>query len=201
MAKKPKKPAAPFVLSPAEWAPLQEAYDRVKTASGAIAVHDLRRHLRTPGVLPSARRAFVLDGTEVVETCELLDPAFWDSHSPRPADATIRVEIVIAGQHIVQLVPGYFFVRRQELDKLYPPPGPGLSSSDESLPSIGVRRGRKPTSDWQKLVTYELVDRSRAGKSVPAAREMCDWCIDKFDWQPDVSEMHKLIGMLRFLFP
>jgi hypothetical protein len=206
MAKKLKQPAAPapapFVFSPAEWVPLREAYDRVRVAVGGqgIAERDLREHLRTPGTLPSIVRRFAPDGTE---TCELLDPEYWNDRTPEGGgNSAFQVRMIRPVSNVVVSVRGYFFVRRQELDKLYPVPGSSMSSrdDDEPLPSRAPR-GPKPEHDWRREVGREIARIALAGEREPSAPEMLEWCIERWDgWEPDESHMRKLLKQFRVLF-
>jgi hypothetical protein len=202
MPKKPKKSPAPLVLSPAEWMPLQEAYTRAKaTSSRELAELDLREHMRS-GELPSAMRG--QDGTAV-----RLNKKYWDAHiligefivglsnvmvAENPVDAL--------GRAAPRWVAGWFFVRRKELDKLYPPAlrSDPSTRSDEPLLPIGGRRGPKPAHDWKKLAGRELARKASAGESVPTATEMCQWCIEQWGDEPEITHMSALIRAMRFLF-
>jgi hypothetical protein len=199
MARKTEQPE-PLVLSPREWAPLQEAYTRAKAATGSrdLAERDLHVHMCSER-LPSATR--YLDGT-----AKRLNKEYWDAHSlvgewTPLSDIQARENPVDASDAAPRFVSGYFFVRRKELDNLYPVSGSDISTSgDEPLPPIGGQRGPKSEQDWKKHAGRELARRASAGESVPTASAMCQWCVDQLDHHPDIGDMSDLIRVLRVLF-
>jgi hypothetical protein len=196
-SKKKRKRNSPLVLSPAEWAPLlEDAYMRIEAAVGSreLAERDLLGLLCDAGkTLPRAI------GYDDVEICELLEPSFWPEHTIdwlcsfrdfrgwyREADHLTR--------DLTSFKAVYFFVRRKELDKLYP-----ISGSDILPPLVG-RRGPQPAHDWKKLAGRELARRASAGESVPTASTMCQWCVDQLDHHPDIGDMSDLIRSLLYMF-
>ena len=52
--------------------------------------------------------------------------------------------------------------------------------------------GKKPTHEWQKHVTREVVRLAFLSKT-PTAPDMLKWCADKWDWQPDIRQMQRLL--------
>jgi hypothetical protein len=132
MAEAADKPTS--TLDPREWASFDEAFVRLKACVGSrdLALHDLLRDLRTPGRLGSAERILPYSDTwrpyRIKEAlCRILEPSYWAAafelrdvigHSDR-----VRVEpstgSFLDGRH-------YFFVRRRDLDRLYPPANTNL---------------------------------------------------------------------------
>jgi hypothetical protein len=172
--------------------------------SGPPDLAERRLHglLREAG-LPSARLAIVRDDVEI---CELLEPSFWSKHTISQCSiATIRVSCRDANDpDCTRFEAMYFFVRRKELDQLYPTPvldspqAASDSSSDEPLP-----RTRKPKStkhDWKRECGREIARKALAGEAEPPAKVMREWVNEKLDYWPDLSDMYKLLEILRFLF-
>jgi hypothetical protein len=121
MARKAKPPpASALVFSAAEWAPLMETFERVAGALGSwdLAERDLPEDLQS-GRLSSAMRRISPDG--VVDTFERLDPSFWKDvglYQPFEGDPDVTVSGLDAT--LTTSFYLYFFVARNDLDKLYP---------------------------------------------------------------------------------
>jgi hypothetical protein len=140
--KPPGQPATMF--DPRDWVPLRtEAFARIKAAVGgaALAVRDLLAGLRD-GTLGSATRAISYDRTE--EVFEILPPSFW-------SDVTIDTEAGSEGQRACVYPPKgrrftgirYFFIRRSDLDRAYPPAGTPKGASVSENPRPQYDRGRQ----------------------------------------------------------
>jgi hypothetical protein len=180
---------------------------RIRAAVGPpdLAERELHRVCEA-GKLPSARLAIVRDDVEI---CELLAPSFWSKHTISQCGiATIRVWCRDANDpDCTRFETMHFFVRRKELGQLYPTPvldsprAASDSSSDEPLP-----RTRKPKStkhNWKQECGREIVRKVLAGEAEPSADAMIEWFRqkhEKVDYLPDLSDMHKLLATLHFLF-
>jgi hypothetical protein len=191
-------------LPPAEWAPLNEAYDRVRTqaASGDVAAVDMQRDLRS-GRLRAALRALVRDR----ETSRKLLPAsFWkdvdlvpisaDRQRGRPPTISVRSTV----PHFPET--WHFFIRRAELDRLYPPAAAGTTAADLAETPRN-KPGPKPKGDWRNLtaawvvaVAYEDPTKLRnISKLVDSASYFLD---GKINWSPDTKQLRKhIMDLLR----
>ena len=94
----------------------------------------------------------------------------------------------------------HIFFRRRDIDALWPiepvRPADMIAKPDHRKP------GPKPTHDWQIEVAAELfrIIYSAAGK-IPdndsaVARQLCEFCENQWNWQPDESAVRKLIKRL-----
>jgi hypothetical protein len=101
-------------------------------------------------------------------------------------------------------------VRRRELDRFYPiatlgrPAADAKPSAALDMPSepeearpTGQRRkpGRPPTKDWDEAVVRELLKRADAGEKLPSAPEMCRFCGENLELEPDLREMQRLLSL------
>jgi hypothetical protein len=133
-----------------DWAPLLEVLDRIRRYTGSydLAGSDLQRHLAAEDGLVSAARFFH------TEQWLILKPAFWQAlqiwkqfySSDYPAELE-REDVSVGGTLEGKGFRGrrwHFFVRRVQLDALYPP---------EDRGDIGA-----PTPMWQQVV-YEILAR------------------------------------------
>jgi hypothetical protein len=136
-------------------------------------------------------------------------------HSPRVHNAArrrgLRVSLCKRGgaRRILRGRP--FYVWQPDLEKRWPPsPPPSLSEratepperASEPLdlaPDVSPRRkpGKLPTKEWPTHVVRELIRRARAGEETPTAPEMCQFCQDTLNWQPDIRQMQRLLRELR----
>jgi hypothetical protein len=131
------------VLKTHEWALLNDAFVRIKRYSGTeLAPRDLRQHQLT-GDLPSAARHIAHDGTETVL---LIRREFWRYFEIAPWNKGVRVVGKVEDRPAERLVyrlprggAWYFFVRRANLDKLYP-----VADMVPSQQPTKKKRRRKP---------------------------------------------------------
>jgi hypothetical protein len=201
---RPKKLAQLVVVLPArEWASLDEAFDRVKLWVGSVEL--TRRKLRqdlVDGQLQAAALCIARDGTE---TWLSFSPAWWQPLKISPPillhDSTdcCRVEGEAEGWDR-KLERRYFLVRRAELDKLYPGAEldklyPVAAPNEQADNPTSPRRtpGPRPEKDWPAHVERELI---RRGLGKMTAEDLCQFCEDTLDYQPDVSAMRKLLRRL-----
>jgi hypothetical protein len=116
-----------YQLNPREWASLDDAFARIKASvsSTYVALYDLTRDLRE-GRLGSATRAISYDGSKSV--CAILKPPFWRDLSLDDV-VNVRPDGTIEHTNRVRVWPPrgrrftgrrVFFVRRRDLDKVYP---------------------------------------------------------------------------------
>jgi hypothetical protein len=166
-----------LALSPREWAPLEEAFNRIKAWIGSteLTERDLHQDLLT-GRLKSAVRCIEPDGTE---TRIILEPAFW--RWP-PANAGVsslwtdwwkgRFEVGHLVEGRIETKTRYFFVRRCDVDKFYPiatssgpQPSPRLAAK-EPVPPDGPKSGSAdawidelfPNGEWRLMTAKQVHD-------------------------------------------
>jgi hypothetical protein len=184
-----------LVLAPAEWPPLTTtafAHIVASLGSGELAAHRLLACLKA-GAMQSAMLRISDDGTE---TCERLAPDFWNG-----LRLTYITDLTCAVQG--RAFPGrtWFFVRRRDLDKLYPVAATASTAASPPVPVPApepVRRkpGKQPTHDWPTLVTREVKRIIRAGEKVPSAASLALFCQNKLGYLPDVRAVQRLLRNL-----
>ena len=99
---------------PHEWATKKEAWLRVHAALSEnieLTQRDLKAHLLTKRLVGAAR-VIAPDGSE---RWIILEPAFWE-----PLELTFAYMTTGFEKHAREGEKWYFFVRRRELDRLYP---------------------------------------------------------------------------------
>ena len=119
---KRRKTAPPLELDPRQWMPLAEALQRTRAALGSfeLAGRDLHNKLRD-GRLQAANWA--ISYPEDTETFDLVAPARWERYRlSGVSDGTIRLRLRSGTDDDGALDSRgvYIFVRRAELDRLYP---------------------------------------------------------------------------------
>jgi hypothetical protein len=92
----------------------------------------------------------------------------------------------------------YFFVRRPELDKLYPVAAVATPGDMRPPPR---RRGPVVTHDWFAIcgeIARRCIDRRSGRVRVPnnesaLAADVLAWCLDEHDKEPAESEMREAV--------
>jgi hypothetical protein len=205
-------PDSPLIFDLAEWAPIDEAYARVKAAlkSRVLAEHDTLAHLRD-GRFNSAARSVRRDG---VHTFGLLWPALWRGLTIRegltadptgmPVDSG-RVRVTAcdaeAAKLLAQARVWWFFVLRRDLDSY---PGGGEEQAADArrqAPLTGRKPGPPPTHDWHTVVAGEVIRRVAAGAKFPTIATMIKHCETVLPgrYSPGHKEMQILLQKLRRL--
>jgi hypothetical protein len=203
-------PADRPVLTLAEWAPLDEAFIRVKNAlhSSLLAMHDIVAHMRDRR-LPSATRRLYPDGRDVFE---LLPPAAWrglrveeqEAFGPTGKPTGALVARVPNAPLMFGWARVWFFVSRRDLDTLYPldPNGrePKSASPPRSLTDHN-KPGPLPTHDWPTIVAADLIRRAATGEKFPSIKTMIEHCekVLPGGYSPGRKEMQILLKKLRML--
>jgi hypothetical protein len=203
---RPKKLARSVAPLPArEWAPLDEAFDRVKFWVGSVqlACRQLPQDLLA-GQLQGAARC-IRDGTETWLT---FNPAWWQSLKISPPilllDSTDRCRVEgEADGWDRKREKRYFFVHRVELHKLYPVAdldklySVAVPSEQADNPTSRRKPGHPPKHDWPMVVARELIRMALAGEKMPpTAPKMLQFCENKLRWQPDIRQMQRLLSKL-----
>jgi hypothetical protein len=185
-------------LDPHEWAPLNDAYARIKAHVGSreLAARDLHRDLISgpPGGLGSASRHIARDGTE---TRGLLKPSFWKQWTLTDAiDGGVLIRRAddqpVTGQW-------YFFVRRADLDKHYGTPTAtttATATGDVQPPPERRKPGPKITKDWRLFAAHAVYEFKGKHGRLPSGPELAQICEDKLGYQPDTSDIAKLFRYL-----
>jgi hypothetical protein len=170
-----------------EWVPMRDVWLRVYVALSEdmrLTRYDLKVHLLA-GDLIGATRIIAPDGSErrVIFARPFWKPVeFPYSHS-------------VEGYEYNEGETWFFFVRRRELDRLYPvteltKPAPSEPSSSRRKP------GPKIMNDWRFFAANAAyVFKEKHGR-LPSGPELAQLCEDKLGYQPDVSNIARL---LRFL--
>jgi hypothetical protein len=174
-----------------EWATWKEAWRRVHASLSEDAVLT-RRYVKADLLarrLVGAARVFAPDGTQ---RYIILDPAFW-----QPVAFAHDWSMSGYENHIHEGERWHFFVRRRELDQRYPV----AVSAEQTEPQqpAKLRRtppGPSPTYDWPEHAAFEAGRIVEQENKWPSAPRMCQWCMNKWGWQPDESDMRKLLKRL-----
>jgi hypothetical protein len=82
-----------------------------------------------------------------------------------------------------------FEFEADEVKALLPPPPSDRGTDDQPRRQPGPRAKK----DWPKVVARELIRRARAGEDEPTAPRMCQFCQNKWGWQPDIRAMQRLL--------
>jgi hypothetical protein len=202
--KKPKPWRLVKDWHPNEWATFTEAWQRVEAAVGSslwLIQHDLHRDFLEKRLIAAARR-IASDGTE---TLIIFKPEYWQQLKINYAWSIEGWEAEAReGERWV------FVVRRHELDKRYPIATPGRPAPDpkpsaapntpgeaEDAQSAQKRRkpGPPPSKDWRSEVVRELIKRAKDGEELPSAPEMCKFCGQHLELEPDLREMQRLLSL------
>jgi hypothetical protein len=185
---------------PHEWAPFKEAWQRAEAVLGSslwLIQNDLRRDFLEKQLIAAVRR-IALDGTE---TRIILKPEYWQQLKINYAWSITGWEAEAReGEQWI------FVVRCRELYKRYPIATLGRPAADSAAPYTRGepeeastpkcrRPGPQPTRDWDKVVVRELLKRAKAGEKLPSAPEMCRFCGENLNWEPDLSAMQQLLRL------
>jgi hypothetical protein len=183
----------PPTFEPHEWVELQTAFSRI-IGPPDIVVSCLYRDLRS-GRLGSALKQSSPDGKVTITP---LNSSDWDQRRVHPG----RLQVGF------QEMARHYYVRRADLDQWYPDPAtpimPAARQSDDtpSKPTTTSKHGdrRKPgpkiRHDWRLHVAAEVHRLKESGKATPSAPQLAQFCYDKWMWQPDESDIQKLLKYL-----
>ena len=189
-----------LVFSHDKWAPLDQAYIRVKAAVGSrdLAERDLLDLLRSKRLRSAVRRICIENArTEVFEPLPL---SFWETPGLRLRESEGKVSV--RGRYPEKCRTWHsrftwFFVMRSDLDKLkpYPPAPPQAEQAGHEVETSTHRKpGQKTTKNWPLHVVGELhrivvVE----NKPVPPASYFANFCVTKLKYHPDISAIQKLL--------
>src|SRR6516165_4368796 len=174
-----------------DWATWKEAWWSVHTSLSEDAVLT-RRYVKADLLarrLVGAPRVGAPDGTQ---RYIILDAAFW-----QPVAFAHDWSMSGYENHIHEGERWHFFVRRRELDQRYPV----AVSAEQTEPQQPAKLrhtppGPSPTYDWPEHAAFEAGRIVERENKWPSAPRMCQWCMNKLGWQPDESDMRKLLKRL-----
>jgi hypothetical protein len=90
-----------------------------------------------------------------------------------------------------------FFLREPDCVKVWPALAPQAVVAREvdpnEPPSPRRKPGRKPRENWKVEVVTEVGLHMRQGKPIPSAKALADFCRDQLEYEPDISEIQKLL--------
>jgi hypothetical protein len=185
-------------LPPQKWAPLSEAFARVKSGVGAgeLAAHDLTEHARNKRLILAARR-IVRGASEAL----VFEPEFWQPTTKIEPPTPLSEPMPRIWSSWLALQQGHdwhFFVCRAELDKLYPVTTVATPGDMRPPPR---RRGPALTHDWFGIcgeIARRCIDSKSGRVRVPKnesalARDMLTWCQDQGWDEPAESEMREAV--------
>ena len=194
-----REPAPRPNWSPHEWAALPEAFNRIAAGGGPLTVARLALHQDLlSGRLESALRQISRDGQE---TWRSLMPSDWRqwrlqlrrTFQSKPPEIKV---IPIDKDEALDEHEHCFFVRRADLNQHYPAPLLAPATASDRRPDRRRKPGPRIKHNWRLEVAAEVYRRRKKGGRTPTAGELAEFCSEKFDYQPDESDIQKL---LRFL--
>jgi hypothetical protein len=181
-----------LTFSAREWVPLTDAFLQVMSNVGR---RDLARNLFKRDLLSGQLGSMKIlpDGTMT-----LLNPSDWQQ-------LTLQVPLrPQEGVGVQPYVDGYIYVRRVDLDKLYPIPATptmtAATQSDDSRPPER-RRGPLTTHDWHSIdgeIARRCIDPKTSRVAVPKKEsalvaDMRTWCKEQGWAAPATSEMSEAV--------
>jgi hypothetical protein len=193
-----RKPAPPPNWSPHEWAALPEAFNRIFAYSEPmLALGDLHHDLLS-GRLESALRQISRDGQE---TWKSLKPSDWRQwrldYRPGFQIRDVIKVIPIDRDEALDEREHRFFVRRADLDKRYPVTPIAQAMTSDRRTDDGRRKpGPRIKHDWRIHVAVETHRIREDEGRTPTAKELAEFCVGKWDYQPDQSDIQKLLRYL-----
>jgi hypothetical protein len=164
---------------------------------------DLKAHLLAKRLVGAAR-VIAPDGSE---RCIIFEPAFWE-----PVELPYAWSVSGYEKHAREGEAWYFFVRRRELDRLYPvtaaseqpttPPAQPAHDDeqpahDDEQPTPQRRKpGRKITKNWRLFAAHAAYEFKEEHGRLPSGPELAQICEDELGYQPDTSDIAKLFRYL-----
>ncbi len=178
---------------------MKEAWLRVHAALSEnmrLTRRDLKAHLLAKRLVGAAR-VIAPDGSE---RCIIFEPAFWE-----PVELPYAWLVNGCEKHASEGEVWYFFVRRRELDRLYPvtaaseqPTTPAAQPAHDDVQPTPQRRkpGRKITQGWRLFAAHAAYEFKEEHGRVPSGPELAQICDYELGYQPDTSDIAKLFRYL-----
>ena len=180
---------------PHEWATKKEAWLRVHAALSEnieLTQRDLKAHLLAKRLVGAAR-VIKPDGSE---RYIILEPAYWG-----PVELTFAWSMTGWEKYVSEGETWYFFVRRRELDRLYPVTAgseqrttPAQPAQDDAPPR--PKPGQKITKGWRLTAAVELDGFIKEKGRRPSGPELSERVDKKLKYYPDESDVRKLMRFL-----
>jgi hypothetical protein len=184
-------------LDSPHWLPLNDAHrlHHETTGNRSLAAGDLTGALLS-GHLRCMRRRV---GRGVEPDREFVPSSFWAGYR---LDSWSDALLIRARTHrggVVPTLQGFaFYVWKPDLERIWPtaaPPSEGRADEAQTAP-----RRRKPgpkiKHNWRLHVAAETLRILEKQGRIPSARELAQFCENKFGYQPDESDIQKLIKIL-----
>jgi hypothetical protein len=200
---KPRKSAPKF--SPHKWGvTLNVAFARIEAAARAreFAEEGINEGLRS-GRLKSGEWQISPAGggrwrpLKSSEWAQRRVGSYYSMFAPRPGVFSLspREGTFIEGPQFA----GQVFICRADLDEYYPTAAAStVTQSDDIGPTKSDRRkpGPKMKHDWKLRLANELHRIKEHERRTPTAKELAQFCRDEWDYEPDLSEIQKLMRSL-----
>jgi hypothetical protein len=178
---------------------MHEAWLRVHAALSKnvrLTQRDLKAHLLAKRLIGAAR----VIAPDESERCIIFEPAFWE-----PVELTLAWLTTGYEKHVSEGESWYFFVRRRELDRLYPvtaaseqPTTPAAQPAHEDAQPTPQRRkpGQKIKKGWRLTAAVELDGFIKEKGRRPSGPELSERVDKKLKYYPDESDVRKLMRFL-----
>jgi hypothetical protein len=189
-----------------ELIPWDDGCERVFGVVGSwdLAKVDLTKALQSRKVRALDRVTYKDDEFEEYE----LSPVFWKANKIsvwrklRGEDAGERwldfINPLLMGRE--RGAKHHIFFQRADIDALWP--SASVAWTEPTTKPDRRKPGPRPQHDWPTLLAAELIRRAASGQKIPldndskVADQLGQWFVDRFDWQPDNSDLRQLIGKL-----
>jgi hypothetical protein len=185
-------------LSSPDWVPLNTALQRIKDSTGSVRLAgiDLQQAL-LGGRLKAAARLLNHQG---IEERAALSPSYWEQVALHVCE---KGDVQLLPLEADRVAPGelHVFVRRSDLDRLYPSAGSEDDGKVDRAEQPARRRGPFPKYKWHEIdgeIARRCFD-SKTGRvrvhnnERRLAAAMLEWCQYKYGREPVESEMREAV--------
>jgi hypothetical protein len=211
----PPRKAERLPLLSANWMPAAEAHRMLIGLLGDpdLAAKDLTAAVadkRSDKRLPCMQREIA---SHITPDREIVPPSFWDKYEFGFDPVSEKLQIWAKGLVAVEFrFRVAFFVWKPKFEKIWPalaasaaPHAASSARDDEPTPAPTApiddkpqrrKPGPKIRHNWRLFVAAQVYEiRKREGRT-PSAGELAQLCEDKIDYQPDESDIQKLLRTL-----
>jgi hypothetical protein len=188
------------VLDDLRWRPLIEAYKLLSPQAGLSTAFNLLAKLKS-GKLPCVRRSATNPSQY-----EPVPAAFWRDRQFDESRIDLGLLDIYGPDEVTErgrfrdphtrLDGREFYVWQPE--KAWPALAPQAADASEAEASESLRRkpGRRPEKNWKLEVAVEVGLHRRAGKPIPTAKQLAQFCLDELGYLPDISHLQKWLRQL-----